>query len=111
MAAIKTTTRNGYLNSATDGVFRWSHCDGTNGETLTHLPTGKKIYQMFWLNDKGQMDEPVTGEIRNAAVAFWAGLSTAAEKDTNRGQVEVAGTADSGLCPKCHTYCYGDCEA
>ena len=111
MTALKTTTRNGYLDSATDGTFSWSHFDGSNGEKLTHLPTGKKIYQMFWLNDKGQMDEPVTGATRDAAVAFWASLSTA-EKDTaNQGQVEVASTVDSGLCPKCHTYCYGDCEA
>jgi len=110
MATVKITTKNGYLDSATDGTFSWLHFDGTNGETLTHLPTGKKIYQMFWLNDKGQMDEPVDGDTRQAALAFWASLS-AAEKDANQGQAEVAGTVDSSLCPKCHTYCYGDCEA
>ena len=106
MTALKTTTRNGYLDSATDGTFSWSHFDGSNGEKLTHLPTGRKIYQMFWLNDKGQMDEPVTGATRDAAVAFWASLSTA-EKTPPIGTARQI----ARLCPKCHTYCYGDCEA
>lgn len=105
--AIKTVIRDGFVDSASDDNFTWKHFDGSNGETLYHIETGRKIYQMYWMTN-GMMDEPVTGEVRDQALAFWAALKTATEPKVTTHESRQENT---GLCPRCGTYCYGDCEA
>ena len=38
---------------------------------LIHKASGKAIYQMHWLGDNGHKAEPVAGEAREQAIAFW----------------------------------------
>lgn len=55
----------------------WEYNDGI----LTHKPSGKHIYQMYWLDDNGYKAEPVVGEVRDQVVAFWLELRTLKEAD------------------------------
>lgn len=108
--AITVTRRNGYVDTATDGrTFSWTRWDGTNGDILTHIETGRQIYQMRWLNMDGKMDEWVTGGLKDQAVAFWAELEVVQTAPAQNYSQNVA--QSKGICPKCHTYCDGDCKA
>jgi ribosomal protein L32 len=76
---------------------------------------------MMWCGERH--GEPITDQsIVDAARAFWNELSAlkkserelkekladeAYAKDCEQHDAEIK----NGLCPKCGTYCYGDCEA
>ena len=38
---------------------------------LIHKASGKAIYQMHWMDDNGYASEPVIGDVRDQAIAFW----------------------------------------
>jgi len=108
MDKIKISREGNYINEASTDTLAWSWFG--NQDTLYHTPTGRKIYQMHWLNSDGQMDEEVTGETADEVTAFWAALK-AAEMGTEEPVAETVEMNRSGICPRCHSYCYGDCEA
>jgi len=114
---IKTNSKYNFT-TAEDETFSWS---SSEKDFLTHKPTGKKIYQMKWYEWKNS--QPITDQsIRDAVSDFldelWdiqdgkreARQERADEKyarDCERRDAEIK----RGLCPKCGSYCYGDCEA
>jgi len=99
---------------AESDLFAWYKFDDTNGGTLLHKPSGRSLYQMRWIDPTtGYATEPVTGEDREQAIAFWAALRIVGDRkpaiveqpddEPKHGQ--------NGYCRKCHSYCYGDCQA
>lgn len=59
-----------------------------------------------------QLDAEVTGGEEFAAVkAQETAKETKKAETLDREAAEYARMVKSGLCPKCHSYCYGDCEA
>jgi hypothetical protein len=121
MTIITNTHYN--FDKAENNVFAWNYWDGTSGGELLHKPTGRRIYQMYWLDGQGKMAEKVTGEIRDQAVAFWNELHALQENPdlytgAEAAQIENLDFAasepkhgENGYCRKCHSYCWGDCEA
>ena len=61
-----------------------------------------------------KLDAEITAQ---ATPEYWeikadaAERAAAAERSLEREATEYAHALKSGLCPKCGTYCYGDCEA
>jgi len=113
MDAIKTSTKYNFTDAAND-TFSWTTFDGCNGGMLTHKPSGRQIYQMRWIDANGYATETVTGEIREQATEFWAQLRTLqAQKPPRRDEYTDPEPAhgQNGYCRKCHSYCWGDCEA
>lgn len=111
MDAIKTSTKYNF-DKAENDVFSWSTWDGTSGNMLKHKETGRWIYQMHWLNERGKMAERVDGDTREQASAFWAELEQLqAQKPPRREEDYSVEKHGFGWCNKCHSYCYGDCEA
>lgn len=113
MDAIKTNYKYNF-DKAENDVFSWSHWDGTNGGILRHKASGRSIYQMHWLNEKGKMAEEVTGETRKQALDFWAELAqleAQKQPETDEDYDYEPEHGVDGYCRKCHSYCYGDCEA
>jgi hypothetical protein len=110
MTLITNTKYN--FDKAENAIFSWSYYDGTNGGTLRHKASGREIYQMYWCTN-GKMAEPVEGEARQQASAFWSELRALQKQKPPK--VEVADTepahGQNGYCRKCHSYCYGDCQA
>jgi hypothetical protein len=111
---ITTSTKYNF-DKAENSIFSWSSWDGTSGKTLTHKATGRQIYQMSWLDKNGYMAEPVVGETREQAMAFWAELETLKNQKPPRRDEDYAEPEPkhgvNGYCRKCHSYCYGDCDA
>ena len=114
MTTIITDTAYNF-QAAENDLFSWSKWDGTNGNTLTHKPSGRQIYQMHWCDDAGYMAERVVGEVCEAVSAFWVELRKLQEQkppicDDDDPEPEPQ-HGQSGYCRKCHSYCYGDCTA
>lgn len=109
--AIKTNTKYNF-DEAENDVFSWKHFDGTGGNLLWHKESQRYIYQMSWLED-GKMSEPVTGEVRDQASAFWNELSALEEgySEDDDCDYQEPEHGENGYCRKCHSYCFGDCEA
>lgn len=109
MNSITTDTKYNFTKAEND-TFAWTCWDGTDGNKLTHKASGRDIYHMSWLNERGQMQEPVTGEIKEQAINFWNEL----QELQNQKQQPIEITEEThgfGWCEKCQSYCYGDCEA
>lgn len=117
--AMTTNTRINFDKAETD-EFSWTYYDGTSGKTLREKSTGREIYQMRY-TDK---NEAVTGETKEKAKAFWRALESLKEKPAplftgeemaRIEKIEFAMTepkhGENGYCRKCHSYCWGDCEA
>lgn len=99
---------------AESDLFAWHKFDDTHGGKLLHKPSGRSLYQMCWIDPvTGYATEPVTGEEREQAIEFWHVLRIRAE----RKPITIARPDDepqhgeNGYCRKCHSYCYGDCQA
>lgn len=111
---IKTDTKYNFSIAEND-EFYWTSWDGCNGGELKHKPSGRSIYQMCWLNERGYMAEKVEGEIKTAACAFWSELENLQKQKPPRVAEEYDDPEPehgvNGYCRKCHSYCYGDCEA
>lgn len=95
-------------------LFAWYKFDDTDGSKLLHKSSGRSLYQMRWIDPvTGFATEPVTGEDREQAIAFWAALQIVI--DRKPAIIEQADTepkhGQNGYCRKCHSYCYGDCQA
>lgn len=112
---IQTDTKYNFSKAEND-LFSWSTFDGANGNILTHKPSGKQIYQMRWCNDQGYATDLVDGDVRQAALNFWGELRELQAQKPPR--VEANYDIDpeprhgqNGYCRKCHSYCYGDCQA
>jgi hypothetical protein len=119
------TTATKYNDSAENDTFSWSRWDGTNGNMLYHKPTGQHIYQMAFLDGpNGTMGTKITGEAKEQAMAFWAALAelqaepaplyTGAESariEELAFEASEPKHGQNGYCRKCHSYCWGDCEA
>lgn len=71
---IKTNKQYNF-DKAENDTFSWTLWDDTNGESLTHNATGRKIYQMHWLDAEGKMSDKVEGALREQAVSFWREIS------------------------------------
>jgi hypothetical protein len=101
------------FTKAENGVFSWdSFIDG--GGMLHHKPSGRDIYQMRWINENGYMSEPVEGEIKTQAIAFWDELAELRNQKSQVTPIEPEPEPEHGIngyCRKCHSYCYGDCTA
>jgi len=112
-----TTDRKYNFTKAETGLFSWDHFDGTNGGILLHKPSGKQIYQMRWIGADGYATEPVDDETRQSASEFWAELRRLREQKPPVDPADYYNDdpeprhCQSGYCRKCHSYCYGDCEA
>jgi hypothetical protein len=109
MTTIKTDTKYNFTKAEND-IFSWTCWDGTSGNTLTHKASGRDIYHMNWLNDQGKMEEPVTGETKDQAIKFWAELEELQNQKPQSVEITEE-THGAGWCEKCHSYCYGDCQA
>jgi hypothetical protein len=106
------------FTKAENDLFSWSAFEK---DFLTYKPTGKQIYQMEWYEYRNS--QPITDQsIIDAACAFWDELSALqkAERELKEKHATEAYAKDceqhdaeikNGLCPKCGTYCYGDCES
>ena len=115
-----TTSAKYNFEKAENDIFSWDYWDG---DTLTHKASGRSIYQMRWLNAEGKMAEPVEGETREQAIAFWRELRQLQDNPDSYTGAEVDKIAElterefepehgvNGYCRKCHSYCYSDCEA
>ena len=84
----------------------------TAPDTLSHS-SGLAIYQMQWVGQDGKFTgEFVTGEDARQVRRFWREL-----EEMQKAPALVTPTTSnsnethSDVCPKCGTYCYGDCEA
>lgn len=111
MDAIKTNYKYNF-DKAENDTFLWSSFDGTNGNSLTHKPTGRQIYQMTWMDDK----KSVSDDIKQEAITFWSELATLqSQKPPKKASThkieEEPKHGENGYCRKCHSYCYGDCDA
>jgi len=106
---IQTNTKYNF-DQAQDQNFSWTKWDGTSGSTLTHKATGREIYQMRWSDGK-----MVDGETRTLACKFWDELHALQEQKPALADVVETDPepqhGQNGYCRKCHSYCYGDCEA
>lgn len=49
---------------------------------LIHKASGKAIYQMHWMDDNGYASEPVIGDVRDQAIAFWQEFFAIQETET-----------------------------
>ncbi len=114
MDTIKTDTKYNF-EKAENESFLWTYFDGTSGSMLRHKASNMSIYQMRWIDDNGMMADNVVGDIREAAIAFWAELG---KLQIQKPPVLEEDYADpepihgvNGYCRKCGSYCYGDCEA
>lgn len=121
-ATITTPTK--YDDKAENDVFAWTYWDGTNGNQLFYKPTGQYIYQMCYLDGpRGTMRTKITGEEKEQVMLFWAALkvlqaepeplytgAAAAAEELEYSLGEPA-HGQNGYCRKCHSYCWGDCEA
>lgn len=109
MNTIQTNKQYNF-DQAENDIFSWNTWDGTSGKTLKHKASGREIYQMRW-SDTGK---PVETEIKQAACNFWDELHALqkqpAPKVSEPVETEPA-HGHNGYCRKCHSYCYGDCEA
>jgi len=105
MNAITTDTKYNFEKAEND-TFSWTAFDGTSGKTLTHKESGRKIYQMAWV-DTG---EKVTDELKNQVILFRDEL-----KKLQNPEIEEIEFSEEehgiGWCNICHSYCYGDCQA
>ncbi len=116
MMEIKITEYNaiGGIESAksADGRFEWFDvCP----EDLLDTIIDKSIYRMSYTDESGHASESITdpdmiGMIKDFRASLRA-LQDAekrelAETKVSDGQYE----ADKHLCPKCDTFCHGDCD-
>lgn len=112
---IITTDKPKNFTKAENDLFLWNFWDGTNGNTLTHKPSGRQIYQMRWLDGEGKMADRVEDEVAEAAKSFRAALKELQAPKLTPRKVEVCDDEPrhgvNGYCRKCHSYCYGDCGA
>ncbi len=102
------------FTKAENETFTWdSFLD--DGGLLHHKASGRDIYQMHWIGANGRMAESVEGETREQVLAFWNELSNLQkQKPPRRDEPEIDPEPKHGVngyCRKCHSYCYGDCEA
>jgi len=106
---IKTDTQYNFTKAEND-IFSW---DRYSPDYLTYKPTGQRINQMEWYEWKNS--QPITDQsIRDAVTGFWAELETLQNhKPTTKMASEDPEPkhGENGYCRKCHSYCYGDCEA
>ncbi len=113
MISITTNTQYNFTQAESD-LFSWSYWDGTNGNTLTHKPSGRQIYKMHWLDEQGKMSEKVGEETVQAVKDFRAALKELQNPKSSR-KIEIIDDEPkhgvNGYCRKCHSYCYGDCGA
>jgi hypothetical protein len=110
---IVTDSKYNFAKAESD-TFAWYKFDDTSGGSLLHKPSGRSLYQMRWIDPKtGYATEPVTGSEREGAIAFWAALRLL--QDRKPAYVEQDDPepqhGQNGYCRKCHSYCYGDCQA
>jgi len=109
MDTIKTDTKYNFTK-AENNIFSWSYMDGTSGNILVHKPSGRRIYQMTWLDKNGKMAETVGDDIRKDAILFKDELNILQDAKPQM-QAEPELEADTNYCLKCGSYCWGDCEA
>lgn len=100
------------FDTAENNQFIWRRM---NPDYLKYKATGRNIYQMQWLDESGRFAEPVTGEIKAQVSAFWEELEKIENKKVEYLPIDDTDPepkhGENGYCRKCHTYCYGDCEA
>lgn len=99
---------------AESNMFAWYKFDDTDGGKLLHKQSGRSLYQMRWIDPAtGYATEPVIGEDREQAIAFWAALQIVVDrKPTIIEQPDTEPQhGHNGYCRKCQSYCYGDCQA
>lgn len=110
---ITTDTKYKFTKAESE-LFSWNIWDGTNGSTLTHKPSGRNIYQMHWLNERGEFASDVEGETRIQALAFWGELRNMQDQPepiiTEETEAEPR-HGENGYCRYCQSWCYGDCQA
>lgn len=114
MSEITTNQKYNFTKAESD-LFSWSMFDGTSGNMLLHKPSGKSIYQMRWIGSDHYMADPVTGETREAAIKFWDTLREMQKQKPQTAKIDYVDDepkhGQNGYCRKCHSYCWGDCEA
>ncbi len=118
---MTTNTRVVNFDQAETADFSWTYWDGTSGKTLREKSSNREIYQMRYTDN----NESVTGETREKAMAFWRALESlkkapaapvyTAGETARMERLELEMTEPvhgvNGYCRKCHSYCWGDCEA
>lgn len=110
---MKTNTKYNF-DKAENEMFSWTEWDGTSGNTLMHKPSGRTIYQGHWLGTDGKMAESISEEIGLAVIEFRRELNELKNRKPERYTVGAGPEpqhGQNGYCRKCHSYCYGDCEA
>ena len=99
------------FTKAEDETFSWNDI---SKDMLTYKPTGKLIYQMEWYEWKNS--QPITDKaIIKATSKFWDELHKLQTHPRSAHKViEVDPQpqhGENGYCRKCHSWCWGDCEA
>ena len=116
MTTINTNTKYNFTDAEND-LFSWTHYDGANGDYLTHKPSGRQIYQMQWVDPKsGYVTGKIDDETCQAVKAFRAELRNLQDQKPPRVEADYDFDPEprhgqNGYCRKCHSYCYGDCQA
>lgn len=111
------------FDKAENDEFTWTYWDGTSGKTLIRKPANREIYQMRY-TDNG---EAIEGDEKTKVMIFWQALKElqkaprlqppyTAEETARIEKLEEYNESEpehgiSGYCRKCHSYCWGDCEA
>lgn len=116
----KTIVTNSDKDKAENNDFSWSYWDGTSGKTLRDKSSEREIYQMKYTDNH----ERVTGEQKEKVSVFWRALERAKKTPITQDQRRAAKKAEAeweqtqrereahpGWCNRCHSYCYGDCQA
>ena len=102
---IKTTTMNGYLDTAENDTFAWR---SFQPDYLTHKPTGRQIYQMDWY--EWGNSHPIDDQAIITAVNEFRAAVKVAQVAPKRERIAVSPVIHGdGWCDKCQSYCYGDC--
>jgi len=103
----------GTIHKAEDERFRWNF---TSPSGLLDKKKGRMIYQMAWLKKTEHGSDDVDDETRKLVLQFFVDLEIAKKQ----AKADIANTMqpdpdpDPGAqepCPRCGSYCYGDCKA
>jgi len=107
-------TRNNYTNSIEtieNDTFLWKKWAPGY---LEYKPTNQTIYQMDWYEDRNSKpieDQAIIAQVIKFREVVDNILHTHTQNTTISMRDAEPKHGENGYCRKCHSYCWGDCEA